>query len=330
MVLAAVSLAPWMAGGAGRPDPPRPRPEMPPRRRQPTKPAARRAAPADSHAPKPGEWEPFVDPEDQIFPSLLLASATHQRPPARQEPPPTRPRTRRSRRARKKHRRPRKARADAARRTPEIFGDENGLLGVTLVSPGGRRARAGRDQGKRADGRPASLEADLPTKGKEYHLLPKVDYKYDALNRVRQSHPVNVTFSVQVDGKSLGQQFVTARVHPINDCPYAYQNPDDEKDYVDIAWMFAAYVNEDHPAIPTCSRRRRRRGSWTGSTPTRATIRARCCSRCSPSGRRCGSTTSSTATSARPRPRAIRSTRCTCVSLRKRFPNPTPTASMPA
>ena len=55
-----------------------------------------------------------------------------------------------------------------------------------------------------------------------------------------------------MDGKDpSGQQFVTARVHPINDCPYAYQNPGRaEKDYVDIAWMFAAYVNEDHPAIP--------------------------------------------------------------------------------
>ncbi len=108
------------------------------------------------------------------------------------------------------------------------------------------------------------LEADLPTKGKDYHLLPRVDYKYDALNRVRQSYPVNVTFAVQVDGKSLGQRFVTARVHPINDCPYAYQNPDDEKDYVDIAWMFAAYVNEDHPAIPDCSRRRRPRSVVDG------------------------------------------------------------------
>ena len=94
------------------------------------------------------------------------------------------------------------------------------------------------------------LEADLPVAGRVYRLAPRVDYKYDALNRVRQSQPINVTFSVQVDGRSIGERFVTARVHPINDCPYAYQNPDDEKDYVDIAWMFAAYVNEDHPAIP--------------------------------------------------------------------------------
>ena len=98
------------------------------------------------------------------------------------------------------------------------------------------------------------VEADLPTAGKEYHLLPRVDYKYDALNRVRQSHPVNVTFAVQIDGKDAGQQFVTARVHPINDCPYAYQNSDDER----ITWTSRG-----------CSR----------PTSTRTTRRSRGCSR---------------------------------------------------
>ena len=48
------------------------------------------------------------------------------------------------------------------------------------------------------------MEADLPEKGREYHLLPRVDYKYDALNRVRQSHPINITFAVTVDGKESG------------------------------------------------------------------------------------------------------------------------------
>ena len=74
------------------------------------------------------------------------------------------------------------------------------------------------------------LEADLPIKGRVYRLAPRMNYKYDdALNRVRQSVPINVTFAVQVDGANLGERFLTARVHPINDCPYAYQNPDDAK-----------------------------------------------------------------------------------------------------
>ena len=189
-----------------------------------------------------GEWEGFVEPEDQIFPSLLLASATlrdplHEEDTARKAEIP----------AGKRHEPP--AGHPVPVQVPEVFGDENGLMGVTIISPSDN-AHARVEVKENALINDSVVEADLPEKGREYHLLPRIDYKYDALNRVRQSHPINVTFAVSVDGNSLGERFITARVHPISDCPYAYQNPDDKKDYVDIAWMFAAYVNEDHPAIP--------------------------------------------------------------------------------
>ena len=192
---------------------------------------------------KPGEWQPFVEPEKQIFPSLLLASAT-LKDPLREEETAHKAETP----ANSRHVPPANHAATPVP-MPEAFGDENGLLGVVLISPAdGAHVRVEVEENALVN--TSVIEADLPEKGHEYHLLPHVAYKYDALNRVRQSHPINVTFAVSVDGKSLGEQFVTARVHPINDCPYAYQNPDDPKDYVDIAWMFAAYVNEDHPAIP--------------------------------------------------------------------------------
>lgn len=198
--------------------------------------------PEPEPALSPGDWEPFVEPEKQIFPALLLASATLKTPLRNDDP------ARAAEASARKHRDPPAAHA-APVSSPEVFGDENGLLGITLISPAdGAHARL--EIRENALMAASVVEADLPERGREYHLLPRVDYKYDALNRVRQSHPLNVTFAVSVDGKSLGERFVTARVHPINDCPYAYQNPDDPKDYVDIAWMFAAYVNEDHPAIP--------------------------------------------------------------------------------
>lgn len=211
------------------------------------------ASVADAPVLKPGEWEAFVDPEDQIFPSLLLASATVQTPPLR-DPAPSQDGGENSADEGKKKKRAPAAKAAAKKPAadpdvPEVLGDQSGLIGVTIVSPAdGAHARV--EVRENALLGTSVLDADLPTKGKTYHLLPKIDYKYDALNRVRQSYPINIALSVELDGKSMGQQFVTARVHPINDCPYAYQNPDDAKDYVDIAWMFAAYVNEDHPAIP--------------------------------------------------------------------------------
>ena len=195
---------------------------------------------------RPGEWVPFIDPENQIFPSLLLASATLKEPLRDSEP--AGDRDARTRPAAKTAATPPTPPAVPAV-PPDLLGDQNGLFGVTIASPADN-AHVRVTIRENALMQAAVLEVDLPEKGREYHLLPPVNYKFDALNRVHQSIPMNLEFSVQVGGKDLGQRFLTARVHPINDCPYDFQNPADPKDYVDISWMFAAYVNEDHPAIP--------------------------------------------------------------------------------
>ena len=73
---------------------------------------------------KPGEWEPFVDPEQQIFPSFLLASATlkgsfrNDDGPQNQSPVPE---------AAEKNSPPKKV--------VDVIGDPNGIIGVTLCSP---------------------------------------------------------------------------------------------------------------------------------------------------------------------------------------------------
>ena len=241
--------APWLARG-WTPDAAPDRPARAATRAGGDSPKAKPpSAPADSPARKPGEWEAFVDPEEQIFPSLLLASATIQSRPVRDDDKEPAAAGKSAADGRKKAPAAKAAAPPPAPADlPEVLGDEDGLIGVTVVSPeDGAHVRV--EIRENALMSTSVLEADLPAKGKTYHLLPKVDYKYDVLNRVRQSYPINVCVAVQIDGRSMGQQLVTARVHPINDCPYAYQNPDDAKDYVDIAWMFAAYVNEDHPAI---------------------------------------------------------------------------------
>ncbi len=244
LALALTALVPWMAVG-WTPDARPAKAE----RASGTAPVKEKKAAPDVPVPQPGEWEAFVDPERQIFPSLLLASATVQPPVRGNEPEHPVPAGEAGR-----EKKPPAAKVTASPALPadlpEVLGDDNGLIGVTLVSPADN-AHVRVEVRENALMSDSVLEVDLPTCGKTYHLMPRVDYKYDALNRVRQSYPINVTVALQIDGKAAGQQLVTARVHPINDCPYAYQNPDDEKDYVDTAWMFAAYVNEDHPAIPT-------------------------------------------------------------------------------
>jgi len=91
---------------------------------------------------------------------------------------------------------------------------------------------------------PLSLsEIDL---GKTQTIPLSVAFNYDTLVRIRQSKPVNVDVSVSVDGGPFRKQIKTITVRTVNDCPYFYFTG---KTGYDLSWMFAAYVNEDHPMV---------------------------------------------------------------------------------
>ena len=71
-----------------------------------------------------------------------------------------------------------------------------------------------------------------------------------------QQIPMNVEFEVEVNGKSLGDKTETLQIHSINDCPYGVANSEETVDdenvdsgSADLGWMFAAYVNENHPQL---------------------------------------------------------------------------------
>jgi hypothetical protein len=89
----------------------------------------------------------------------------------------------------------------------------------------------------------------------DYGVYPKINYKYGALLEWRQPMPLNITMEVFVDGRSLGTQSKTVTVRSINDCPFVVVGDEqsDESD-LDLSWMFAAYVNENHPAVDVLTR----------------------------------------------------------------------------
>ena len=226
-------------------------------------PATALREPDKKPAPKPkpalaaGEWSASVEPEGQIFPSLLVASATvkpeeedvtESLDAAADAKPGERP----------------KAKDEAL--APVPLGDANGLIGVRLRLPEGARvpAHARVEVRENALMETSVWEGDLTEKDQEYAIQPPMVYKFDALLAVRQPHPLNVALRVAVNGSDLGQRGVTAWVHSLNDCLYAYQNPDDPNDFQDLAWMFAAYVNEDHPAVRTLLREAQASGAVDG------------------------------------------------------------------
>jgi hypothetical protein len=80
-------------------------------------------------------------------------------------------------------------------------------------------------------------------------IHPKISWKYDKLANVRQAVPIDVTMELKVDGESRGEKTVTATLRTVNDCLFGVTEPGEEETYSDYSWLFAAYVNEDHPWV---------------------------------------------------------------------------------
>jgi hypothetical protein len=165
------------------------------------------------------EWQPVVDMGEEIFPSFLVAAATMKESPF-----------------------------DALNDSPTRLGDKRGIVGVEIVNPTAHskvRVELGENEIMRA----STYEAELPAAGETYRIYPSPNYRFDVLERIKQTTPLSIAMSVSLNGTSLGQKAKTVRIASINDCPFAVALDDgsDQPKAVPMDWMFAAYVNENHP-----------------------------------------------------------------------------------
>ena len=84
---------------------------------------------------------------------------------------------------------------------------------------------------------------------------PKVKFDFEALGKVTQTRPINVTFKVTRNGKAEDDIDEVMSLRQINDCPRVVISPTAKKngktpeEMHDIRFMFAAYANENHPQI---------------------------------------------------------------------------------
>jgi len=168
----------------------------------------------DSYAPITG-WG------HQLFPSYLVATATVQLPPD-----------------------------DEVNEDSEsngiVLGDRQGVLGVELTSvEAGATVVVTVQAGAICE--ESTFEGTLDEAETVYRIFPRIRYKYDVLARNKQSVPVEVTYSVEVNGEELEDQTVTLALRSVNDCPYLVTA--DDGSVTDISFMFAAYVNEQHPFV---------------------------------------------------------------------------------
>ena len=138
---------------------------------------------------------------------------------------------------------------------PYLLGERFGPLGVSIKVPSANTKV--KVTVKENDVMAASSwSGNLTEAGHDYYIAPKVNFKFDKLRAVRQQIPLNVDFEVEVNGKVAGDKAETVQVHSINDCPYGVANSEETVDdenveagSADLGFMFAAYVNEDHPYI---------------------------------------------------------------------------------
>ena len=161
-------------------------------------------------------WKPQIPMGGQLFPAYLLATATADL-------------------------------FDTSEPTPFWLGDPNGMLGIEITNPL-------KDSKIKLEVRVPQLtegvsvfEGVLGTKGEDYLVFPDIKYDYVLLGNMVQPKPVNATFTVFINGKRIGEQTKRVAVRALSDCPYAYTDIDEQDQ--DISWMFAAFVNENHPVV---------------------------------------------------------------------------------
>jgi len=161
-------------------------------------------------------WRPAVEMDGQLFPAYVLATATAKLYDPKDE-------------------------------DPHWLGDQNGMIGVRIANPGSRtRVRLEVNLPRLTEGL-SVYEGFLDEAGTEYFVFPHLNYDYDLLPQLLQPRPATATFTLYLNGQRVGQQTKTFQVRAITDCPYAFTNLFGEDE--DVSWMFAGYVNENHPDV---------------------------------------------------------------------------------
>lgn len=91
-----------------------------------------------------------------------------------------------------------------------------------------------------------TFEEVLPKKGETYILHPRLNWKYERLSTQRQSRPLDLAFTCYVNDEKIITKNLHLNMRTVNECPLSFQHG---SQHLDTRWLFAAFVNEDHPYI---------------------------------------------------------------------------------
>jgi hypothetical protein len=170
------------------------------------------------------EFTPIAGWDNQLFPSYLVTTATIRLPEQESD-------------------------EDAAtEEDAQVLGDRQGVLGVRIESPGAGVPVTVTITGD-AILEPSTFEGTLEEEGATYDIFPQIKYKYNVLTKNKQSVPVTVTFMVEMGDESeedVEERTATITLRSVNDCPFYIYHGDER---TDVSFVFAGYVNEQHPFV---------------------------------------------------------------------------------
>ncbi len=90
------------------------------------------------------------------------------------------------------------------------------------------------------------IQEILPRRGETYTFQPSLKWKYDILRRLRQPGNVDLTFTCFINDEEVDLKNLHLNYRSVNECPLSLAANGRTSDF---RWLFAAYVNEDHPQI---------------------------------------------------------------------------------
>lgn len=198
-----------------------------------SKPAEKQEAKPEDK-PRQAKFRPFSFTGREIYPSALLATATwswnsDEQSAEDEDTDDDEP---------------------ARRRGTPIYGDTQGWMGFELE---GVKKGAEVTVEITADGfmKPSKWNGTITTVSRDGSALvkPKVMWDFETLIKVHQQRPMSVIFSATIDGKPLREVTEIYTMRSLNDCPLAVALDKEGKRGIDLSFLFAAYVNENHPQV---------------------------------------------------------------------------------
>ncbi len=87
----------------------------------------------------------------------------------------------------------------------------------------------------------------LPVKDMRYTFYPTVKWKFDQLYRTRQQGVADLTFTCYINDEEVDIKNLRINYRSANDCLLSVRDSAGRNH--DYRWLFAAYVNEEHPYI---------------------------------------------------------------------------------